>query len=168
LRAEGREPDDTFLAAWYASHRRELDGLGYDDYRLMVLEGLDRVRTPLGSGGLAKALAEVDRRPAPPCAGRYASPHIRRIVGLCAVLHEHADAFPLAANALADELDAEPGTVSRWLRLLVRDGVLIIVTRSRRGRATEYHYAGGDDQHDVRDRGLDLAADEAGPYEERY
>jgi hypothetical protein len=151
------------LAEWYRSHAKELDGLGWDEFRLMVLEGLDRVKAPLGGGKLAEALAEADRLPLPACAIRYAAPGLQRVVKLCVVLQGRTDPepFPLAANPLADELRVDPSTVSRWLRLLMRDRVLSLGRRGNRGRANEYRYAG--DQTTTSTKPI-FPADPDGPY----
>jgi hypothetical protein len=70
LKAEGRQADDPILHDFYVANKKDLDGLPFDDFRLLVMEGTEKVRSPLGRGGLAEALAEADSRPAPACAAR--------------------------------------------------------------------------------------------------
>jgi hypothetical protein len=121
-----------------------LRSIPWDDFRLLVLEGWGKVRQSRGEGRLGDALAEADRRPLPRSAERYEQHQLRRLVGLCAVLQERAGnaTFFVASNAVAEELDLSPTRVSRWLRLLVLDQVLIIVKRGHTGKATEYQYVG--------------------------
>src|SRR5262249_53689054 len=142
LKGAREYPDDQALADFFKANEKALNGLPWDEFRLLVMEGLDRVKTPLGAGPLGEALVAADSRPAPPSAARYVIPEIKRTVALCSVLQERAGQQPffLAANPLAEEFGVDPGTVCRWLRLLVRDGVLSLVQKGNRGRATEYRY----------------------------
>ena len=164
LKGTRQYPQDQTLADFFKGNEKALNGLPWDDFRLLVMEGLDRVKTPLGAGPLGEALAEADSRPFPPSATRYVTPEIKRAVALCAVLQEHAvqQPFYLAINALAEEFDVDAATASRWLRLLVRDGVLSLVKKGNRGRATEYRYNPAEPDPPA------TTVDHPGPYKERF
>jgi hypothetical protein len=163
LKGEGRQADESLLREYFRANMKALTGLPWDEFRLLVMEGLDKVKSPLGTGPLHDALTEADNLPPPISASRYVIPAIKRVVGLCAVLQKRKgkDPFPLASNPLADELGGiDPSTVARWLRLLVRDGVLELKgEKGHSGRASEYHFrpafaerlASGDDDGPYRD-----------------
>ena len=91
------------------------------------------------------------------------TPAIKRTVALCAVLQARAGQQPffLAANPLADEFGVDAATVARWLRLLVRDGVLVVAAKGRRGKATEYRFIGGQAKPQT---STDTLLDDPGPY----
>jgi len=167
LKAEGRQADDLFLDEFFQQNHKALKGLPWDEFRLMVLEGMDRVTSPLGTGPLRDALGEADSRPALPGVVRYVLPGIKRTLALCAVLQQRAGTLPffLASNPLAEELGVDPATVARWLRLLVRDGVLKLVKKGHTGWASEYRFQGAT----PRSPATFLAEDDnPGPYLERY
>ncbi len=140
MKAESEEPPDydALLRVWESNQKCQ--AIPFDDFRLMAMEGWERVKQPQGTGKLAEALAEADRRGRLPASERYVDDRLKRLVGLCAVLQEQkaGAAFHLAANPLADELGIDQTTAARWLRLLVRDGVLVLVSKGHTGRASEY------------------------------
>lgn len=143
LKSQNRQADDVTLAELFAANEKGLDGLSRDDFRLMMMEGIELVQNPIGEGPLAKAIAMATSLPPPTCAARYDTPAIQAIVALCQLLHNRDEGpFFLAADALALEFKVDSSSVSRWLRLLVRDGVLAIVEKGRRGRATTYCFQG--------------------------
>jgi hypothetical protein len=136
-------PSDAELRRYWESDRR-LRAIPWDDFRLRVLEGWTRVKHQSGTGPLSQALATADQRPVQ-CVQRYENPQLRRLVSLCAVLQERAKekAFPLASEAVAEEFKVPQPTVSRWLRLLVQDGVLGLTFKGHTGKASEYRFLGG-------------------------
>jgi hypothetical protein len=143
FKRDGRCPDDTAVRMAFRSDER-FSSLNQDEFRLVLLEALERTKSPLGTGPLAEALFTADARELPAIAERYSDPRLRRLVGLCNVLQEQAGSKPfyLAAVSVAEETGVRTATVNRWLRLLVRDGVLSRVNRGHSGKASEYRFVG--------------------------
>jgi hypothetical protein len=145
LKLDGGAEDREKLRLLFQTHAQALAGMTFEEFRLLVAEGTERVKTPVGSGALGDALAEADSKPFPACAEDYPTLAFKRTVALCAVLQRRAGRgkpFFLAGSSLADELKVDPGVAARWLRLLVRDRVLELVQRGHRGTASEYRFIG--------------------------
>jgi len=136
-------PTDQDLRLWWERDSRRR-GIPWDQFRFWAMDGWDKVRYRPGTGPLAELLAEADARPLPAAALRYEDPQLRRLVALCAALQRRAGAtpFPLAADAVALELKLSQATISRWLRGLTLDRLLIVTKPPRPFRATEYRYLG--------------------------
>ena len=78
-------------------------------------------------------------------AERYEDESLRRLVGLCAELQRRAgngEPFYLACRAAGAQLSIDHKLANKWLRLLVRDRVLVEVEKGKRRRATTFRYVG--------------------------
>jgi len=89
--------------------------------------------------------AAVEAEP-PACAAVYDSPQVRVLICWCRELQRLAGVKPfyLASRTAGEYLRVDHGEVSRWLRGLVRAGVLSLVERGsqRERRANTYRYLG--------------------------
>lgn len=139
-----KAPSDRELRAIYASNDRLSDGkMDFLDFRLMFTEAL-RTAKPVTDGSLAEAVAKARLLQVPANSARYGKPQIDLIMNLCSVLQSVSGRGPffLAANSVAAILGVSRPTISRWLRLLVLDGVLELARPGHTGRAAEYRFIG--------------------------
>jgi hypothetical protein len=91
------------------------------------------------------AALDAARRSVPDVAQKYRSPGLRLLVSLCAELQRQADGRPffLGCRSAGALLVVPYGRAAKWLRVLVTDGVLHLVSVGSRGtgKASEYLYA---------------------------
>jgi hypothetical protein len=109
--------------------------------------GWERVRCPAGQNSIAHAYQRALRAELPAVARQYNTPDLQLLVSLCRELQHDAgsDRFFLDQLTAARLLGTHQGTISRWLRMLVADGVLELVSRGSRAtqQANTYQYKGG-------------------------
>jgi hypothetical protein len=91
------------------------------------------------------AALDAAKQSSPEAARKYRSPGIRLLVSLCAELQRQAQGRPffLGCRSAGALLGVPYGRAAKWLRVLVMDGVLRLVSVGSRGtgKASEYLYA---------------------------
>jgi hypothetical protein len=141
-------PDECAKASalWWNTARPLLPtDADFDEWRFAFEHAMQRARTPLGSNLLAEALRRVDAGLLPPSAGRYSSPKLKRLVGLCYHLQDLAGDAPFFLSLRDAKQVSGCSTLyeaSALMNGLVRDGVLSVVTKGTPGgrRATRYRF----------------------------
>jgi hypothetical protein len=103
------------------------------------------VRVPIGAV-MGEVIAAAEARPIPTVGLDYDLPAMQRLVALCAQLQAHhgpGKAGPLSCRMAGNVVGVGHDTAARWLKLLVADGVLELVTpggSKASKRAAEYRY----------------------------
>ena len=108
------------------------------------LDGWERVRFAYGESPIEIALARAREAPPPPEAEIFDDPRLKLLVALCAELQrlQGNAAFFLSCRAAGKAVEVDHMTVSRWLKVLAKAGILQIEVQAERstGRATRYRY----------------------------
>jgi hypothetical protein len=133
-----------FVEEW---HRQALPFIAtkpFEETWLDFCEGWDKVKFAAGSEPIAALFAQAMRRGTPACAEWYEQPQVRSLVALCRELQKLAgeSAFFLDCRTAGRLLSVEHKVAWRWLRLLIREDVLQVVSVGTRHRASEYRYLG--------------------------
>jgi hypothetical protein len=135
---------ETVVRDW---HQRALPFIGtkpFEETWIDFLRAWPRVKYPKGTEPMAKVFAQaLDAHP-PAVAERYEQPRLRLLVSLCRELQRGAGDGPfyLSVRTAAGLLGVDISTASRWLFLLLQDGILDIVSRGdqRERKASRFRY----------------------------
>jgi hypothetical protein len=107
----------------------------------------ERVKVPAGRAAIGAIYAQALAGEMPLIAHQYESPKLRKLVALCRQLQRRAGDRPffLSCRTAGELLKVSAMTVSRWLKLLVLDKVLVQVAVGEigSGKASEFRYVGG-------------------------
>ena len=110
-------------------------------------EAWDKVKFPKGTEPIAMILTQAVKAGLPEVAEQYEQEELRLLVSLCRELQRACGdgAFFLATRTAGQLLGVNHVTASRWLRLLILDGILELVTAGTREsrRASRYRYVAG-------------------------
>ncbi len=134
------------FALWWSTAKSLLPpDADFDEYRFTFDEAFEKARSPLGGNLLQEATRCADTQPLPAAADRYASPGIRRLVGVCCHLQRLQGSSPIimsVRNAAEIAGKKRPEQGSNLLAGLVRDGILTEVERGAPGgnRASRYRF----------------------------
>ena len=106
------------------------------------VDSFPKVKFPAGGEPISMIYKQSLLLPLPTAAGRYEDDSLRRLVGLCAELQRRAGSaeFYLACRVAGEKLGIDHKLANKWLRLLVRDGVLVEVEKGTRRRASTFRY----------------------------
>ena len=116
------------------------------DYWNEFCDARDNAKTPLGEDALATAWGRAQIAPPPPEAALFEHEDITLLMALCRELQKDAGAkepFFLAVESVKSLFNhSHAMNASRWLKALVRAGILEIVEKGSRqtNRATRYRY----------------------------
>jgi len=121
---------------WYARAKNcpALAGYAIDDVRLDLIEGFRKVKYAAGAGPIEECFARAKRQPVPAVALEYEQPEVRLLVALCIELQRNAgdgEPWPLACRIAGPLLGVSHETAARWLRLLIFDGVLELMSEGK-------------------------------------
>lgn len=118
------------------------EDLSYDEWQILFLEAFKVARTPLGANVIETAVRNINYKKAPPEAGRYSSPRLKRLVHLCFELQLlNGDApFFLGSRDAGNVIGCAHIHAAGFLRGLVSDGVLTLVSVGHRGKASRYKF----------------------------
>jgi hypothetical protein len=105
-----------------------------------------RVRTALGVDTVASALARADAAELPAAGADYDSPHTRRLLKLCRELQRDSGASPffLSCRKAGKLLGVDHDTASKFMGMLVGDGVLSLSKAGTARTAARYRYIAED------------------------
>jgi hypothetical protein len=142
-------PDDLrpLVRRWYDLAGDAIDGRPFDEVLIDFLQGLEKVKYPIGSGPIDEIVQAARSEPLPLVAARYASsPAIQLLVGICYQLHLVAQGgtWFLSCRSVAGIFRVHHSTAAGWLYLLRRDKVLTEVSKGMKStrKASEYRYTG--------------------------
>jgi len=118
--------------------------VAFDDTWADFIHAWNRVRHPLAMDVLAAAWENSQHDPPPAAVELYDSTQVRGLVCLCAALARMSPSrrFFLSTRSAALLVNATPGRVHRWLRMLAADGVLTVIDRGSRRRAGRFRWVG--------------------------
>lgn len=134
------------FAQWYDLNWEYLSGHhGYEDLRFDFFDKLEKVRVPLGHDFVEAAWHMASLSPHPPEADRYKQEELKWLVALCYQLQMASSevCFYLSCRHVRKLFRLKHANVgARWLRGLVRDGVLEAVIKGgpHTNKATRYKY----------------------------
>jgi hypothetical protein len=134
------------FSKWWATAKPSLPAnADFDEYKMMFLSSLQKVKTPLGTNVLETALSRMKTTPLPAESTRFTSPKLQRLVHLCHELQSLAGDAPffLGVRDAARVIDcARFETASAFLAGLVAEGILRVEHKGVPGgrRATRYRY----------------------------
>ena len=128
-------------------HQAALPFIGtkpFEETWLDFAEGWPKIKYAAGTEPIYVAFQRAIEGELPVEALQYEQEALQRLVALCRQLQADAGSstFYLAGRVAADLVGAPHTQVARWLRLLVVDGVIVVVKEGSRHRATEYRYRG--------------------------
>lgn len=126
---------------WHEQVLPVIDTKDFDETWADFTYAWPRVRFPAGTSPMETALKNADAATLPAgLANVYDSPVTHRLVKLCRELQRMsgADPFFLSSRTAGELLSVNHRTVWRRLGMLEADGVLSVVKRGTRGRATRF------------------------------
>lgn len=105
-----------------------------------------RVKYPKGKEPMVEIVANAFSADPPECVRHYESESLKQLASLCRELQRASveGHFPLATRIVAKYFSVNPSTGSRWLKLLVMDGVIELVAKGtqKNARASRFRYRG--------------------------
>ncbi|HEX4149858.1 MAG TPA: bifunctional DNA primase/polymerase, partial [Pirellulales bacterium] len=130
------------VAAW---HARALPLIATKELSLSWLDFLNAwkaAKYPAGQEPIVMVYQQAVAGALPTAADQYPEPELRRLVALCRELQTARGSKPffLACRTAAELLGIPHPRAHGWLKLLVLDGVLELVTVGQRRKASEYRY----------------------------
>ena len=135
-----------YVVEWHTRALPIITTKGFSESWFDFRNAWKAVKYPAGQEPIAGIFKEAIANGVPRAARQYSEGRLRKLVALCRQLQrESGDApFYLAGRRAADLLGVSHVQASRWLKLLVLDGVLESVSVGTRRRASEYRYAADD------------------------
>jgi len=131
-------------------HERALPRIGtkpFEDSWAEFIRAWKNAKLPLGVK-MSEILSRAEAAPLPVEALNYESEEVRRLLVLCRELQRMHGAKPffLACRKAGEALELDHVSASRWLNVLVADGILEVVEKGRQAksarRATRFRYLG--------------------------
>lgn len=118
------------------------EDLTFDEMELLFHEAFKITRTALGENVIETAVRNINVKKAPPEASRYTSPRLKRLVHLCFELQllNGKDPFFLGSRDAGRVIGCAHIHAAGFLKGLVSDGVLILVSSGTRGKASRYKF----------------------------
>jgi hypothetical protein len=130
-------------------HKRALPVIAtksFDETWSDFINGWGKVKYPKGVDSLQEAYKKALSKPDPPEAAEFDAPEIRLLIKICRELQLALgqEPFFLASRKAGQLLGSDHTTASRWLRLLVVEGLLEIakIGGPSTMKATRYYYRG--------------------------
>jgi len=131
---------------WHSLAQPVIRTQPFEETWIDFLRGWKNVKFPKGAEPMVQIAERALILEPPPVAARYEQPALRKLVSLCRELQQTAGEGPfyLACRTAGRLLAVDHMTASRWLFLLVSDGILIEVQKGgpRTGKASRYRYTG--------------------------
>ena len=132
-----------YVRRWHAVARPAIRTKSFEESWIDFAESWGKILHPKGTGPMIAIAEQARHQPLPAAALEYEQPELRQLVRLCKELQRNAGDKPffLAVRTAGELLGVSAWQASRWLKLLVIDGILVRVRRGRHGRkASEYRY----------------------------
>ena len=135
-----------FVQRWHELAKPVITTKPFEETWIDFLKAWSNVKFPKGSEPLTIALKAALESLAPKVAAQFEQQQLRLLVGLCRELTLTAapNPFFLSCRTAGNLVGVDYSTASRWLFLLVVEGVLKIAVKGGRDsqRATRYEYLG--------------------------
>jgi len=132
---------------WHERALSSIRTVSFDDCWWDFVESWEAVKQPEGTGIMTEIIERARAIDPPPVAEQYDSAEVRLLITVCLEMQREAGEQPffLSSRSVASFCEITSRQASRWLRGLVRDGVLELVTKgdAKSRKASEYRYLGG-------------------------
>jgi len=138
-----QELENVFSLWWSAAKPLLPSDADFDEWRHLFLDTFAKTHAALGANSLEEATRRADANPLPPGAARYTSPKLKRLVAVCYHLQllQGNSPFFLGVRAAAKILGTNDlNQANVMLGGLVHDGILNIVEKGTRKRATRFRF----------------------------
>jgi hypothetical protein len=115
----------------------------FDEYRFDFEDTFAKTHAPLGANSLQEAIRRAESSPLPPQAERYTSAKLKRLVAVCYQLQllQVSSPFWMSVRDGGEILGTmNLRNVSTMLAGLVRDGLLVMIEKGTRKRATRFRF----------------------------
>lgn len=118
------------------------EDLTYDEHLMLFHESFKLARTALGENVIETAVRNINSKKPPPESARYASPRLKRLVHLCFELQllNQDGPFFLSSRDAGRVIGCSHIHAAGFLKGLVTDGILILVSVGQRKRASRYRF----------------------------
>ncbi len=145
IKLSQNELQNAFSLWWNSAKQYLPSDADFDEYRFDFLSTFSKTRAPLGADPLEEATRLAGTQPLPPEAGRYSSPGLRQLVGVCYHLQrlQGTSPFFLSVRDAARIMGIKDlYRANAHLHGLVADGILIEIEKPKRGqrKATRFRY----------------------------
>jgi hypothetical protein len=130
---------------WHSAALPYIGTKDFDSTFIDFADAWERAEYPIGAGPLQETFMNSLTQSLPKCAEKYDCDSFRRMVLLCRQLQQQAgdkQPFFLACRSAAEVLGLSHNLANRWLRFLVRDGILEVISKGTRHKASEFRYLG--------------------------
>lgn len=140
-----------YFEKWWAASKPNCSNQFDEEGRWKFERAWETAQIPLSGGGIAErvfALAAAQPLPEVPACARYQNPLVRLLVAALAEMGRQArgEIFALSSHQAGAFLGVASTQAHRWLRALVRDGVIECTDRGSPGkgygRAARYRWVG--------------------------
>jgi len=133
-----------FAHWWQLAKPRTSGTHDFEDALEDFLNAWQNCKRPWGETIMSDVLTRAKMAEPPEAVAEFPTPAFRVLAGLCRELQREAGDGPffLSTHTAAELLGTKPMVIWRWLRLLSRLGVLELVTKGNRKRASEFRYLG--------------------------
>lgn len=132
-----------YVELWHKAALKTVNTLEWTDVWWDFIDKWDAVKFPAGSNPLELIVQEANDNEPPECSMRYGG-KVGRLVHLLQRLQlkEPDKPFYMAGRTAAKLLGVPHPKPQSWLNHLVREGVLEVVSKGTKHRATRYRYLG--------------------------
>ena len=137
------EVSGAFAIWWNVAKPQLPPDADFDEWRFDFEATFAKTQAALGANSLQEAIRRTEAGPPPPQAQRYSSPKLRRLVAACYQLQllQGTSPFFLGVRDAARILGTDNLSQANAMLLgLVRDGILILVEKGTRKRATRFRF----------------------------
>ena len=135
-----------YVEIWYQQALPVIATKPFEESWIDFLKGWPRVKYPKGSEPMVEILARVEIAECPKEAAGFEQERLRRLVCLCRELQRESRDVPffLSCRKAGEVLGVSRTTISRWLFLLLEEGLLELVRKgsAKSGQASRYRYLG--------------------------
>ena len=129
---------------WHKAAKPFIKTKPFEESWIDFCEGWERVKYPKGEEPITQIFVRAMAKEIPREAVKYEQKGVKSLASFCRELQrEHGESpFFLAVRTAGDLLETDPGTASRWLRILRLDGILKLESEgSQKSRkASRYRY----------------------------
>jgi hypothetical protein len=138
----GNEPADLkpIVRQWFGMAKPYIETQEFDETWSDFVHAWPRANNPLSDSALEDAWDMVLAGDFPFIAQEYDSQQVQQLVGLCWHLKDSVNQFYLSTHTAGELLGVKPMQTLRWLRMLQADGIIELVIKGDRRKASTYRW----------------------------
>jgi hypothetical protein len=131
-----------YVEEWHRRAKPVITTQPFEETWIDFIKGWKSVKFPKGQNPLDGILAVARESEVPEVALQYEQPNVRLVVSICRELQRRVGTEPffLSCRKLGSMVNVDHTTASRWLYLLVQDGILRLVKTGNSYKAHRYRY----------------------------